>query len=112
MARAILLAVIVVAIATPTASAGRVEQDQARAKGIICKVFGPYCQQALNVSWCESKWYKWAANGQYLGLFQMGSWERRTFGHGNGAWAQARAAYKYFVQSGRDWSPWACRWAA
>jgi hypothetical protein len=86
----------------------RIARQQTVAKGIICKVFGPYCKQALNVSWCESKWYVWAQNGQYRGLFQMGDWERRTFGHGGGAWAQARAAHKYFVASGRDWSPWAC----
>lgn len=88
---------------------GRIANQQAQAKVIICKVFGPYCQQALRVSWCESKWYVWAGNGQYLGIFQMGAWERRTFGHGPGAWAQARAAWKYFVASGKDWSPWSCK---
>ena len=25
---------------------------------------------------------------------------------------QSLAAHRYFVRSGRDWSPWACRWAA
>lgn len=88
----------------------RIESQQARAKKVICKVFHKYCKQALAVSWCESKWYIWAQNGQYKGIFQMGSSERRLFGHGPGAWAQARAAYKYFVQSGRDWSPWTCRY--
>jgi hypothetical protein len=113
MQRAILLAAISLLLAFPTtASAGRIEDQQSRAKGVICKVFGPYCKQALAVAWCESKWYVWAGNGQYLGLFQMGSWERRRYGHGSGAWAQSRAAYRYFVDSGRDWSPWACRWAA
>lgn len=83
---------------------------QARAKVAICKVFGPrYCEQALRVSWCESKWYRWAKNGQYLGIFQMGSHERRTYGHGPGAYAQARAAKRYFMASGRDWGPWTCK---
>ena len=82
---------------------------QARAKPIICKVFGPHCQEALRVSWCESRHYKWAVNGQYRGLFQMGSWERRTYGDKPGAWAQARAALRYFRASGRDWSPWTCK---
>ena len=111
MARAILLAAIVCLLAAPTASAHheRIHSDQQRAKPIICKVFGTYCEQALAVSWCESRWYRWAGNGQYLGLFQMGSWERRRYGHGSGAWAQARAAYRYFVDSGRDWSPWVCK---
>lgn len=78
----------------------------------ICTVFGSYCQEALAVAWCESRHRITAQNGQYLGLFQMGSYERRLFGHGPTAHAQARAAHRYFVRSGRDWSPWACRWAA
>lgn len=81
----------------------------AKSKYIIRKVFGRYANQALSVSHCESGWSIRAFNGQYLGLFQMGSWERRTFGHGNGSWAQARGAHRYFVASGRDWSPWACK---
>ena len=87
----------------------RIARQQSIAKGIICKVFGPYCKQALAVSWCESKWYVWAVNGQYRGLFQMGSSERARYGHGPGAWAQSRAAHRYFVDSGRDWSPWSCK---
>ena len=78
----------------------------------ICNVFGSYCQEALAVAWCESRHSTGAQNGQYLGLFQMGSYERRQFGHGSTARAQALAAHRYFVRSGRDWSPWACRWAA
>jgi hypothetical protein len=110
MAKAILAALIAAILIFPTAtSAGRIEAQQAGAKVAICKVFGSYCKQALAVAWCESKWYVWAVNGQYRGIFQMGEWERRTYGHGSGAWAQARAAYRYFVASGRDWSPWACR---
>jgi len=113
MAKAILVALCAMALLIPsTASAGRIESQQARAKVVICKVFKERCAEALAVAWCESKWYVWAGNGQYLGLFQMGSWERRTYGHGSGAWAQARAALRYFNASGRDWSPWACRWAA
>lgn len=76
---------------------------------IICKVFGPYCWQALRVARCESGLYTWARNGQYLGLFQMGSYARARYGHGNDPWTQARAAYRYFVDSGRDWSPWTCK---
>jgi hypothetical protein len=77
----------------------------------ICGVFGEYCQQALDVAWCESRWSTDAENGQYRGLFQMGSSERRLFGHGSTAHEQAVAAHRYFVNSGRDWSPWSCRWA-
>jgi hypothetical protein len=42
----------------------------------------------------------------------MGSYERSLFGHGSTAHDQALAAHRYFVRSGRDWSPWGCGWAA
>lgn len=75
----------------------------------ICRVFGSYCREALAVSRCESGVQIGAQNGQYLGLFQMGSTERRIFGHGDSASEQAAAAHRYFVASGRDWSPWSCK---
>ena len=81
-------------------------------KEAICNVFGSYCREALAIAWCESRHEITAQNGQYLGLFQMGSYERQLFGHGATARSQAVAAHRYFVRSGRDWSPWACRWAA
>ena len=81
-------------------------------KAAICTVFGDYCQEAVAVAWCESHLSTTARNGQYLGLFQMGSYERQLFGHGDTAHAQAIAAHRYFLRSGRDWSPWSCRWAA
>ena len=81
-------------------------------KAAICNVFGSYCKQAVAVARCESRLRTTAQNGQYLGLFQMGSYERQLFGHGSSARDQAIAARRYFVRSGRDWSPWGCRWAA
>ena len=79
-------------------------------KVAICRVFGRrYCSQALKVAWCESRHSTRAQNGQYLGLFQMGWSERRLFGHGMTAHKQALAAHKYFVVTGRDWSPWSCK---
>jgi hypothetical protein len=72
-------------------------------------VFNDYANQALDVAWCESRLSVWAENGQYLGLFQMGSSERRIYGHGTTAIQQAEAAHEYFVDSGRDWSPWSCK---
>ena len=78
----------------------------------ICNVFGSYCDEAVAIAWCESRLNTTAHNGQYRGLFQMGSYERGLFGHGSTAHDQAQAAHRYFVRSGRDWSPWACRWAA
>jgi len=79
-------------------------------KAAICDVFGRrYCRQALSVSWCESRHTTTARNGQYLGLFQMGWSERVLYGHGSTARKQALAAHRYFVVSGRDWSPWSCK---
>jgi hypothetical protein len=98
----------------------RLREEQRRARRLaaapprvaICGVFGSYCRQALAVAACESRLSTRAQNGQYLGLFQMGSSERRLFGHGRTAYRQALAAHRYFVRSGRDWSPWSCGWAA
>lgn len=81
----------------------------ASTKSTICQVFKSHCREAIAVAKCESNLKTWAVNGQYLGLFQMGYWERRTYGHGSTAMAQARAAHRYFVASGRDWSPWSCK---
>jgi hypothetical protein len=81
-------------------------------KDAICDVFGAYCAEAVAVAKCESRLRTTAQNGQYLGLFQMGDYARRLFGHGSSAREQAIAARRYFVRSGRDWSPWSCRWAA
>lgn len=67
---------------------------------------------AIEVAECESAqyWYQdrpqEARNGQYRGMFQMGKRERELYGHGPDPWKQAKAAHKYFVLSGRDWSPW------
>lgn len=101
--------VAAVAISTMPA-AGETLRTEEHPAITICDVFGERdCRDALSVSWCESRFDTDARNGQYLGLFQMGSWERRTFGHGSGARAQARAARRYFLRSGRDWSPWECK---
>ena len=76
----------------------------------IMRVFGArYGPQAIRVAWCESRLTTTASNGQYKGLFQMGASERRLFGHGSDAETQARAARRYFIASGRDWSPWTCK---
>jgi hypothetical protein len=79
------------------------------AKQVICRVFRGDCRDALRVAHCESRFRTDAVNGQYLGLFQMGSTARSLYGHGSSAPVQVRAAYRYFVDSGRDWSPWSCR---
>ena len=106
MWRAIVLVLCtgVLVLAAP-AQAGYKERNAA----VIKHVFGKYGDQAVQVSKCESGLTIGAQNGQYLGLFQMGSWERQTYGHGWNPWAQARAAWRYFVASGKDWSPWSCK---
>jgi hypothetical protein len=78
----------------------------------ICDVFRSNCDEAVSVAWCESRLQTDAQNGQYLGLFQMGYTARRVYGHGSSAHEQAIAAHRYYVSSGRNWSPWSCRWAA
>ena len=65
--------------------------------------------QARRVAYCESTYRTWAVNGSYKGIFQMGVYERATYGHGSTAWAQARGAHRYFVATDRTWSPWVCK---
>lgn len=71
-----------------------------------------YCTagaQAWNVAGCETgrTWNVWASNGQYRGLFQMGSFARARYGHGRDPWTQAKAAFNYYREAG--WSPWECQ---
>ncbi len=106
MRKTLTLTVVLSAFLVPAAQAGSSEQA-------IRSVFGRYGQQAVNVARCESGLRTWASNGQYLGLFQMGSWARSRFGHGADAYTQARAAYAYFRVNGYSWrGAWSCSWAA
>lgn len=91
------------------ASVAQAKRPARSTQSIIAYVFGPYASQALRVASCESGFSIWATNGQYLGLFQMGDYARSRYGHANNAWAQAISAYRYFVDSGKDWSPWGCK---
>lgn len=79
-----------------------------RARAAVCYYFGPQCNTAMSIVNCETggTYSPYAQNGQYLGIFQMGSWARSTFGHGWNVWVQARAAYRYYRSSG--WGPWEC----
>ena len=106
--RTMILAALCVAIlAAPSMASAPSSSANER---VIRAVFGPrYDDQAVAVARCESGLSVWARNGQYLGLFQMGSYARAKYGHGNNAWVQARAANHYFRDSGRDWSPWSCK---
>ena len=74
-------------------------------------VFGSRAAQAWAVAKCEGGRpvpSPRAHNGQYLGIFQMGSSERHLYGHGPSPLAQARAAYRY-SSGGRNWGPWQCK---
>jgi hypothetical protein len=85
--------------------------NYSQAKTAITTVFGRYASQALAVARCETggTYDPRSSNGQYLGIFQMGSNERATYGFGPSWLVQAAAAYQYFVDSGKDWSPWTCK---
>lgn len=108
----LLLAVACVLVCALTAVSNVQAEEQRTTdstKRAICVAFGRWCSQALRVSWCESRWSIWARNGQYLGLFQMGSYARARYGHSYTAYGQANSAFRYFVSSGYDWSPWSCK---
>ena len=64
--------------------------------------------KAFDVVACETgnTYSTTARNGQYLGLFQMGSFARARYGHSSSALGQARAAHAYWLDAG--WSPWEC----
>ncbi len=73
--------------------------------------FGSRWPAAWRVSLCEAGSpmpSPRAHNGQYLGLFQMGSSERHLYGHGASPLSQAQAAFRY-SSGGRNWGPWACK---
>jgi hypothetical protein len=89
---------------TAQASSGSSQYKQALRA--VCFYFKSNCATAMQIVKCETggTYTPWSANGQYLGIFQMGSQERRTYGHGNNVWAQARAAYAYYRVAG--FGPW------
>jgi hypothetical protein len=77
--------------------------------------------QALRVAGCESAGdptghvlRPFARNGQFLGLFQLGSWARSRYLHGPwfGAYANARAALALYRDNGGWRGQWSCAWAA
>jgi hypothetical protein len=82
-----------------------------------CGRSNTYCRsssEAWTVAGCETggTYDVWADNGQYENIFQMGLSERRKYGwhtKGSDPWTAARAAHRYYVASGRDWSPWTCQ---
>lgn len=79
---------------------------------IICRVAHNYqlsCSGMIRVAQCESTLNRWATNGQYLGLFQLGGFARSKFLRGNwyNPWKNSEAAARYARWAG-GWSPWTC----
>lgn len=83
-------------------------RDLAKRACIVRVMWHPLGQsrKALRVAWCESRLDPNARNGQYRGVWQMGSSERTRFGHDGTVEGQTRAAIRYYLISG--WSPWEC----
>ena len=77
-----------------------------QAQRAVCYYFKNNCTTAMRIVKCETggSYTPWSSNGQYQGIFQMGSQERATYGDGNNVWAQAKAAFAYFRVAG--FGPW------
>ena len=78
-------------------------------KVAICASSGRYCGQALGVAWCESRLFH---DGRRTASTSASSRWARTSGASSATvrpLTQALAAHRYFVVSGRDWSPWSCK---
>lgn len=71
-------------------------------------------RKVVTVAWCEGTFNPLAKNGQYRGTFQMGTEERRKYGHGSTIEIQTVAAHRYFSYArrigwGHGWGPWSCK---
>lgn len=66
-------------------------------------------ERAVRIARCESGFNPSARNGQYKGIFQMGSREFATYGKGDpfNAIDNIEAAFRYWQRSG--WGPWECK---
>lgn len=85
----------------------RLQHEYPRFRHELVRSFGPHWREAAIVSFGEGSWQSFASNGQYQGTFQMGSSERRLYGHGSTLSAQVRAAWRYWKRNG--WGPWDCK---
>jgi hypothetical protein len=79
---------------------------------LVARRYGFDPDGMLRVARCESNLQRTATNGQYLGLFQLGSFARARYL--DGAWADsyanALAAARYAKEAG-GWGPWTCGYA-
>lgn len=92
--------------ATLTKGCGKHVHVLDRRACIVRRVFGRDGRKAVRVAMCESRLDPKAVNGQYKGVFQMGSSERAKYGHGRTVLEQSKAAKAYFDDAG--WAPWTC----
>lgn len=104
---ALVLMGLSLAVNVPRAGGAGAHYEQVRR--IICVTFGPECRKAQRVAWCESRFNVHAVGNRhgadpYFGLFQFGSYARRTYGFAWDARTQARAAKRMRDREG--WRPW------
>lgn len=123
--RLAVLTVALVALIGATAQIANAKQDWHLGKwepgyhNVVNAIYYEFCghkyrycnhgDEAYRVSDCETghTFSVWASNGQYLGIFQMGSNERRKYGYGVSPWDQAKGAHNYYLRAG--WAPWECK---
>jgi hypothetical protein len=79
---------------------------------IVARRYGFDPEGMLRVARCESNLERTATNGQYLGLFQLGSFARSRYlqGRWTDSYANALAAARYAREAG-GWGPWSCGYA-
>ena len=75
----------------------------------VAKRYGLSAAGMIRVAHCESRLQRTATNGQYLGLFQLGSVARKLYLRGDwrDAYANAEAAAR-LVRHAHGWRPWTC----
>jgi hypothetical protein len=87
----------------------RLPREWPQFKRALQAVHGSHWQEAAIVSFGESSWHPDARNGQYLGYFQMGSYERSVTGWTSDVYGQVRAADRWNKMTGGGWRKWDCR---
>lgn len=82
--------------------------SSASVPALICRVFGSVCGAARSIAWTESRYRTWAKNGQYLGIFQMGSSERETYDTLPYTTAYNQIVDAHNMYLARGFEPWYC----
>ncbi len=82
--------------------------SSASVPALICRVFGAVCAEAQRIAYTESRYSTSAANGQYLGIFQMGSGERATYATIGYTTAYQQIVAAHNLYRARGFEPWTC----